>query len=106
MGKVKNLLDDPSEDLDTDTVIDEQIDARREAANLGRQLRSYGDEATRLGGSLGRAKRRWDAADEAERQRLRRDEYGDAVRLGYVWAVLVLVIAGLVLMTVWGIIPR
>jgi hypothetical protein len=103
MGKVKTLLDSSE-----DTVIDEQIDARREAKSLGRHLKSLQGDASHLGDSLGRAQRRWDAADSAERARLRRDEdddYGDAIRLGYVWAALVFVIAALLFMGTWGIIP-
>ena len=85
------------ETLAADT-IDSDFDVRREANIAAQHIRDTGRRAAAHNKRMREAEREELELDQA-------DDYGDAIRLGYVWATLVIVIAGLILATAWGVLP-
>lgn len=103
MARVKRMLEDPETERIEEAearVLDAETDARREAAQASREIRD-------LGRRVSFAKRRWDAAEAAEREARSRVEthadYREAIRLGYVWAAIVVIVTTAVTLTQLGI---
>lgn len=80
--------------------IDSDFDVRREANIAASHIR---DTGRRVHAMNQRARQADERAMELEHDD--EAEYGDVVRLGYVWAALVVIVTGLILATVWGVIP-
>lgn len=101
MGKVKTLLD--AEVQSEDGVIDSDIDARRESKMAAREIRETGRRHSRINRRLAAAERRQMDEERATRRAEEADDYGDAIRLGYVWAGIAIVVAALAFLSHFGV---